>query len=115
MVKKKEGKKISNSRIENEKLCAILSYLLVGIIWWFADENMKKSEFAKFHVKQGIILFILNIIFWFVASIPIMGWIVSPILWIILLILIVIGMINAGNGLEKKLPIIGEFARKLNF
>ena len=37
----------------NNKLCAALSYLLIGIIWYFADEKMKSSSFAKFHFQLG--------------------------------------------------------------
>ena len=67
---KKESKSSGKASVENEKVCAILSYLLIGIIWYFADEKMKKSNFAKFHVKQGIVLFIAGIIVSIVYGIP---------------------------------------------
>lgn len=112
---KKKAVKSSKEKVENEKICAILSYLLIGIIWYFADQKMKKSQFAKFHAKQGIVLFIIDIIIWVIASIPIVGWIAGPILWIIFVILLVVGIINAANGKENKLPIIGGFADNFNF
>jgi uncharacterized membrane protein len=108
-------KKESKQSIENEKLCAILSYLVIGIVWFFADEKMKKSSFAKFHVKQAIILVIVDIIFWVISGIPFIGWTIMPILNLAILILIIIGVVNAANDKENKLPLIGDFAEKLTF
>ena len=56
--KQKETKKTTENDAGNEKLCAILSYLLIGIVWYFADDKLRKSEFAKYHVKQGLFLFL---------------------------------------------------------
>lgn len=113
----KKTKKASKESVENEKLCAILSYLLVGIIWYFADEKMKKSSFAKYHAKQGIVLLITSFILSAVAwSIPFIGWfLLAPIFNLAIIILVVIGIVNAANGKEKELPIIGQFANKLTF
>ncbi len=108
MVKK--GKEIGN-----EKLCAILSYILIGIIWYFVDEKMKKSKFAKFHAKQGLVLFIADLIVYVVVIIPFIGWIIAQILWLVILILLIIGIVNAANNKEKELPIIGSFASNFKF
>jgi uncharacterized membrane protein len=116
---------------EDGKVCAILSYLLVGIIWYFADDKMRKNNFAKFHAKQGLILLIVSIILSIAVSIlsaiftPLlfMGglgiiWIIS-IIWyavsLVLFVLWLIGIIAAATGKEKSLPIIGGFAKSLKF
>jgi len=101
---------------ENSKICAILSYLLVGIIWYFVDENMKKDKFVKYHVKQGLVLLIVWVIGDIVFSIiPVIGWILFPIFSLAMIVLMVLGIINAANGQEKELPIIGQFASKFTF
>ena len=41
--------------------------------------------------------------------IPILGWIIAPILSIVITVLAVIGIINAVNGKAKELPIIGKY------
>ena len=46
---------------DNSKLVAVLSYLLIGIIWYFVDDKVKKNAFAKFHVKQALNLFIISV------------------------------------------------------
>ncbi len=110
-------KKMKKTNIENEKLCAMLSYLLIGIIWHFADENMKKSSFAHYHAKQGIVFLITGIILSAVAgAIPFIGWfILAPLFNLAMVILLVVGILNAAQGKEKELPLIGSFARKFNF
>jgi uncharacterized membrane protein len=115
MAKEKEAE----SSGDNTKLCAFLAYLLIGIIWYFADEKMKKNDFVKFHVKQGLVLLITAIIFSFfygiLVFIPIIGWFIIAVLQLCVLILLVMGIINALNGKENPLPIIGGFAKKFTF
>ena len=101
---------------DNNKLCAILSYLLIGVVWYFVDDKIKKDEFAKFHVKQAIILLIADIIANIVlVIIPILGWILMPLLNIVILVLAIMGIMNAINNEKKELPYIGQYASKLKF
>ena len=105
---------------KNTNLCAILAYLLVGIIWYFVDDKMKKDKFVKFHVKQAIVLMIAWVL-WSVAmgilltmtlfmALPLIT-ILSYVPWVFA----VMGIINALNNKEKKLPLIGKYAKKLTF
>lgn len=105
----------SEEMVEKGKACSILAYLLVGIIWYFADESMKKNEFAKFHVKQGLLLLITSIAVNIIGSIiPFLGWfIILPLGSVAVLVLFVIGILNAVNGEKKPLPVIGQHADKL--
>jgi len=106
-------------KVENEKTAAILAYFLVGIIWYFVDEKMKKSTFAKFHVKQSINLILASIALGVILTaltatillIPLV-LILTPITSIALFVVAIMGLINAINGKEKEVPIIGVFADK---
>jgi len=113
---------MADKTVEEGKVCAILSYLLVGIIWYFADEKMKKNGFAKFHAKQGLALLILGVALSIIGSVlaglvffGLFG-IVSILLTIInicMLVLWVIGIINAATGKYTPLPVIGKIAEGL--
>ncbi|MFH1427578.1 MAG: DUF4870 domain-containing protein [Patescibacteria group bacterium] len=97
------------------KLCAILAYLLVGIIWYFADEKMKKNEFVKFHVKQALVLLIFSLAGSIVLGMTfILAWLI-PLYQVAIFIILVVGIINANNGDKKELPIIGKFASIFKF
>lgn len=112
------------AKSDNGKICAILSYLLIGIIWYFVDKGMQKDERVKFHVKQGIILLIFSII-WSVVLNFLFGFLIMGLMsfiwgmWHLLsyvpLIFTIIGIINAVNDNQKELPVIGHYAEKLTF
>ncbi len=124
MVKKTKSVSHSSSKeVEEGKACAILSYFLIGVIWYFVDEKMKKNNFAKFHAKQGLVLFIA----WFVYAIVVgilsmivafILWFLAPVIWLLWLvpwIFFIIGIINAAQGREKEMPLIGHFAKHFTF
>lgn len=102
---------------DNTTICAILAYLLVGIIWYFADEEMQKSPFVKYHVKQGLLLLIAAVIVSvarsFFVFIPIIGWLISAALTLIILIAMIVGLINALNKKKQPMPIIGTYAEQI--
>lgn len=107
----------NNSDVDNGKVCAILSYLFLGIIWYFVDDNMKKNTFAKFHVKQSLVLLVASLILQIIGTvIPIIGWfLILPLSGLFSLIWMLLGILNAFNGQTKELPIIGKYSSKFNF
>ena len=86
--------------IDMTKLYAVLAYL--GILFVIPLFMSKDSEFVRFHTNQGIVLFIASVI---CAAVPIIGWIAS----IGILVLMVFGLINVSNNEMKELPLIGKF------
>ena len=113
---KKEGETKKGGEVDNSKLAAILAYLLVGIIWFFADEKLKKNEFTKFHVKQALVLLIVSVGGSIILSfIPILGWVILPFFSLASFAFCVLGIINAAQNEKKELPFIGSYAKKLKF
>lgn len=94
-------------------LMAVLCYFGILVLIPFLTDA-KNDPFVKFHIKQGLVLLIADIIASFIAAIPVIGWIVSPILWVILVILWIMGIINATSGKQTPLPILGQYAEKIN-
>ncbi len=115
---------MAKGEIENENLASILAYFIIGIIWYFSDKNMKRSDLARFHVKQSINLFVISILTTAVVGlflsifgrIPVLGWMLGALLHgllgLIVLVLWVIGIINALNSKKKEIPVVGGFAEK---
>ena len=99
---------------DNKKLFGILSYLGPLVIIPLLLE--KNNHFIKFHMKQGLVLLIIEIILSIFGG---MRWsMLSPIYDIIhlaLLILIILGIINVIQEKEKELPIVGGLARYFTF
>jgi len=91
---------------------AIVAYILFFIPLL---TDAKNDPFVKYHVKQGLVLFICWIVAGIISSLPVFGWMVSPILSLAALILLIVGIMNAANGKETPLPLIGQFASQFKF
>ena len=100
--------------IQQNKVMAILAYLSwLVLIPLLAASN---SRFARFHVNQGLVLAIAEIVCAFalrlLSHLPLIGWIFSiaaSLIGLVCLIFAIIGIVNAANGRAKELPIIGSF------
>ena len=78
--------------------------------------DAKDDPFVKYHVKQGMVLFIAAVLAWLIISaLPVIGILIAPILDIAIILFLIIGIINAVNGVEKPLPLIGFFAENFKF
>jgi uncharacterized membrane protein len=94
-------------------LAALLSYLvgvITGIIFYLIE---KENKFVRFHAMQSILifafLFVLQAVLVFV---PVIGWMLIPIISIASLILWIVLMVKAYQGEMLKLPVIGDIAEK---
>lgn len=104
-------KSSGGSDVESNKGIAAIGY--IGIL--FLIPLLKKdSAYAQFHGKQGMILFIFEVVCWFVAMIPVIGYMISVLGSIFAFILFIIGLMNALNGKKQPLPVIGQFAGQVN-
>lgn len=98
---------------KENKVYGILAYFgLLVLITIFAAP--KDSAYCRFHANQGLILFIADMICSAIGSVigatlGFLGGIASSALSIGLLVLFIMGIINAAKGEMKELPIIGQF------
>ena len=96
----------------DENVAGFLCYLLgfiTGIVFLVVE---KKSHFVKFHAMQSTITFLsLFVISLILGFIPIIALLVYPI-WILSLILWLLLMIKALRGERYLLPIVGKMAEE---
>lgn len=64
----------------------------------------RHSPFAQFHARQGFVLFLASIVFWFIPF-------VGRILELAVLAFAVIGFLAAAQGQWKELPLVFSFNR----
>lgn len=98
--------------IEDNKLIAAIGYL--GILCLIPLLLKPKSQFCKFHGKQGLILTIGWVINFFIGLIPFVGWVLGFIGMVALAILSIIGIIKSLNGEYWEMPYLAEYAKKIN-
>ncbi len=100
----------------NDKVYGILSYIGILVL---VPLLAGKSQFARFHANQGLVLLIADFILGVLISITtlvlsplgiigsILGGIVSGVFGLCIFVMIIMGVVNAANGEMKPLPIIG--------
>ncbi len=110
----------TNSASMDGKSIAIISYLtIIGWIIAYVMHGNNKTGIGKFHLRQSLFLMLTGfasaIAQWIFIFIPILGWIISILLYFVLLglfVLWIIGLIAAINGEEKEVPVIGRKAQE---
>jgi uncharacterized membrane protein len=93
----------------DENVAGFFCYLLgfiTGIVFLVVE---KESAFVKFHAKQSTItflgLFVMILLFGWIPVVGILIWILSLILWLIL-------MVKALRGEKYRLPFVGKMAEE---
>jgi len=90
-------------------LCYVLGWI-TGIIFVVLE---KKSTFVKFHAWQSIMTFgVLTVAQLVLGWIPFVGWILSILIGILMFVLWLILIIQAGTGKMWKVPWAGDWAEK---
>ena len=117
----------NSKETEEGKVAAVLSYLLIGIIWFFVDDKMKKNSYVKFHVQQALVLIIASIVYSVALGIifailtpififiPVLGLAILgllSLLYYVPAVLGIIGIFYAATDKKKELPIIGQYGKK---
>jgi uncharacterized membrane protein len=99
----------NNTVTTNEgKNTAIIAYItIIGLIIAFVMNSDKKSDFAAYHIKQSLGLALTGLALGIIGMIPILGWIINLIGIFVLLFMWIMGLVNAINGQEKPVPILG--------
>lgn len=105
---------------QEDKTPAILAYCtLVGFIVAIIMNSSNKTQIGAYHLRQSLGLFCTAIAVWFgliaLAFIPFLGFLMvflMPIVWIFILVLVIMGIINAANGQMKPLPLVGSLYEK---
>jgi len=92
---------------------AIISYItIIGTIIAFFINNDKKNDFASFHIRQALGLWLTFFALGYVVGI-FDNWLITFAFWLFFGILFIYGFINAVAGKPQAVPIVGEFFQKI--
>ncbi|MFA6304474.1 MAG: hypothetical protein WCV73_01425 [Patescibacteria group bacterium] len=94
--------------IEDNKILAAIGYVwILCLVPLFLKRN---SQFTQFHAKQGLMLFVAEVVGWLIFWIPLIGWF----LWLLVIIMAVMGIMSALQGRYWEMPVLGKYARRIN-
>ena len=104
--------KANSNDADSNKAMAIIGYIIPILFFIPLLSDAKNSPFAKFHANQQLNLLLAAIAVQVVGTIiPILGWfIILPLGSLALLVIAIMGIINAAKAEMKQLPIIGGFS-----
>lgn len=91
----------------------VLSYL--GILVIIPYLMAKDNPFVKFHIKQGVVLVVIEIVLWALSG---MFWglvFIIRIAQLVIFALSIVGIVNVVQHKEKELPLVGPFAKYVTF
>lgn len=95
---------------KNKNLNATLTYVggwITGLIFLLIE---KEDENVRFHAAQSVVIFGGLTIFTFI---PILGQLLSIVLWPLALILWVVLIVKTYQGEKMELPMVSDFAKNL--
>jgi len=97
------------SVVTDGKTIAIIAYItIIGLLIAIILNNDKKNSFAAYHIRQGLGIGLTGLVIGIIVVIPILGWLVFLVGWLLILIMWISGLLNALNGKEKPVPILGN-------
>jgi uncharacterized membrane protein len=95
---------------QKNTLMAVLAY--IGPLVIVSYLTAKDDPFVKFHIKQGLVLFVIEVAMWFLAGMMFYQfWMIMNIINLATLVLSIVGIVNAVQGQEKELPLVGQFSK----
>lgn len=103
----------------DHKIWAVVAYFIFFLPLLVVE--VKKNDFVRFHIRQGLGFFITFCVLRILTLgilpplFAVFGWLslfLVPITNVLLLVLLVMGIINAVSGEKRALPVIGEWFEK---
>ena len=110
-------KKYKMSKKDNKKLFAFLATFLSIIGFVIAIIANRKDKYVMYYAKQSLVIFIFAVIAGAITRvfvwIPIIGWLISFAINVLIIIAWIMSWLNALSGMKKEIPLISDFADKI--
>lgn len=103
---------------EDQEIIDGKAYAILAYLWVFCLIPLilkKDNAFVLFHAKQGVILFVAELVVGFIGVIPILGWAILFAGTFLFGLLSLAGIVNVLLGKHWKMPVVGEIAERIAF
>jgi uncharacterized membrane protein len=107
-----EEAKTPEKNMSSDNVYAVLAYL--WILCLIPVLMKKDDDFVRFHTRQGLALFIVEIAIGILAIIPFIGPIVYMLGYIICGALSIAGIVQVLRGNKWEMPLISDLSGKIN-
>lgn len=93
------------------RVLSAVAYL--GILSLVPIMLRSNDDFVRFNARQGLLLFISEIVFTLIWIIPFIGWVIGFIGWILCFIFSIGGFFGSLAGKRYKVPVLNKFVGKV--
>jgi uncharacterized membrane protein len=98
-------------QVRDGKFFAIISY--VSFLCIITLILKKDNKFALYHAKQGLVLFVMEVIALILSIIPFLGWLIGVFGYALFLLASLWGIMQAALGINSRMPVITEISEKI--
>jgi len=97
--------------IKEGRFFAVISYVsFLCIITLLLKKN---NNFALYHAKQGLVLFVMEVVAFILSIIPLLGWLIGIFGYMLFLLLSLWGIMQAALGIYCRIPVITEISENV--
>lgn len=106
MVNPQEEKEVREG-----KFFAIISYVCFLCIITLILK--KDNKFALYHAKQGLVLFVMEVVAFILSIIPFLGWLIGIFGYALFLLVSLWGIMQAALGVNSRIPIVTNISERV--
>ena len=103
----------TQNKDSNKTLMGALAYL--GPLVIIPYLSAKDDPFVKFHIKQGLVLLVIEAIIWVLGMWVWMLWPILQLVNLATIIFSILGIVNVVNKKQQELPLIGKYSIYFTF
>jgi len=97
--------------IKEGRFFAVISYVsFLCIITLLLKKN---NNFALYHAKQGLVLFVMEVVAFILSIIPLLGWLIGIFGYMLFLLVSLWAIMQAALGIYCRIPVITEISEKV--
>lgn len=98
-------------QIREGRFFAIISY--VSFLCIITLILKKENKFALYHAKQGLVLFVMEVVAFILSIIPFLGWLIGVFGYALFLLVSLWGIMQSALGIYIRIPVVTEIAEKV--
>ncbi|HTZ11288.1 MAG TPA: hypothetical protein VMD04_02770 [Candidatus Margulisiibacteriota bacterium] len=98
----------SEKEIQEGKFFAVISY--ISFLCIISLVLKRDNKFAVYHGKQGLVLFVAEVIGFILSIMPFLGWLIAVFGSLIFLILSLWGIAQSLSGKFSRIPLLSDIA-----
>jgi len=102
---------LKEKEIQEGKFFAVISY--ISFLCIISLVLKKDNKFAVYHAKQGLVLFVFEVVCFIVSVIPILGWLLGKGGLVLFTLASVWGILQALMGNRSRILLISDIADKI--